>query len=330
MVSSNRPARHIASIMVAILLAIGIVALSACAQPSSSASDTASKANGNTASVGPNETWSVFVYLCGSNLETQAGYATNNIIELQEAATAPNVNFVLETGGANEWWNEVVDANHLERYTVSDGKLFQKDQLPRTSMGDSDTLAEFLTWGVKNYPADHYMLVFWDHGGGSLSGVCQDELDSDTLTLPEIRDGIAAAGVTFDVVGFDTCLMATLETAQLLAPYANFMVASEEVEPACGWAWADWPAWFEEPTGGVAGLGQTICDSYLAKCESYKVASTATLSVIDLSRIGEVASAFEAAARDMASATEKPSPMQRLEQQARNVQAFGHANYLDG
>ena len=329
MAHSNCLSKCIATIVVAVLLALCALALPACAQSASPSSGDTTGAQGAVA-VGPDETWSVFVYMCGSNLESQAGYATRNIIELQEAATSPNVNFVIETGGANEWWNEAVDARYLGRYTVSGGKLFLQDQVPRSSMGDPDTLADFLAWGVENYPADHYMLVFWDHGGGSLSGVCLDEGDHDTLTLPEIRDGIAAAGVTFDIVGFDTCLMATLETAQLLAPYAHYMVASEEVEPACGWAWADWPAWFEEPTGDVVGLGQAICDSYLAKCESYRVASTATLSVVDLSCIDEVAGAFEMASRDMASATEKPGSMQRLEQQARSVQAFGHANYLEG
>ena len=334
MTCGKRVLRAIASIIAATAL-VSLVSLIACSSGASGTAVSASAPSGAASAdaekaVGANETWSVFIYMCGSNLETQAGYATDNLVELQGAATAKNVNFVMETGGANEWWNNVVSADYIERYTVSDGKLFQQEQLPRTSMGNSDTLADFLAWGVKNYPADHYMLVFWDHGGGSLSGVCQDELDYDTLTLPEIRDGIAAANVTFDVVGFDTCLMATLENAQLLAPYADYMVASEEVEPACGWAWAEWPAWFEKPTGGVAGLGQVICDSYLEKCQANKVASTATLSVVDLSRIGDVASAFETAARDMASATEKPSPMQRLEQQARNVQAFGHANYLEG
>ena len=315
-----------------IITALTLCLLVACSSGGSGQAVSANGPGGGNANkaIGPNDTWTVLVYMCGSNLESQAGYATNNIVELQEADFPKSTTFVLETGGANEWQNDLVDPSKIQRYEVHDGKLFLQDEQPRTSKGNADTFADFLTWGVKNYPADHYMLVFWDHGGGSLAGVCQDELDGDALSLPELQSGIANAGVTFDVVGFDTCLMATLETAQMLAPYADYMVASEEVEPACGWAWKEWAAWFSNPTGNVAGLGQTICDAYLAKCEDNGVASTATLSTVDLSQIAAVSSAFETAATDMAKATEKPADMQRLVNAAGDVKAFGHANYIEG
>ncbi|MCR5235609.1 MAG: hypothetical protein K6E34_00220 [Lachnospiraceae bacterium] len=35
----------------------------------------------------------------------------------------------------------------------------------------------------------------------------------------------------FDFIGFDACLMATVETAYMLSPYADYMIASEEFEP---------------------------------------------------------------------------------------------------
>jgi hypothetical protein len=33
-------------------------------------------------------------------------------------------------------------------------------------MGDPKVLQDFVTWGVTNYPADHYLLVLWNHGAG--------------------------------------------------------------------------------------------------------------------------------------------------------------------
>lgn len=38
-----------------------------------------------------------------------------------------------------------------------------------------------------------------------------------------------------DMIGLDACCMATLETALVLSPYADYMVASQEMEPSCGW-----------------------------------------------------------------------------------------------
>ena len=275
--------------------------------------------------------WTVLVYLCGSNLETSGGYATHNLKELVEAEVPENVTFAIQTGGANGWRNDWVDADALQRFTVDGGELVLCDEQPRASMGSTSTFADFLSWGTSTYPADHYVLVFWDHGGGSLSGVCLDELDGDTLTLPEIREGLESTDVTFDVVGFDTCLMATLETAEVLAPHARYLVASEELEPAEGWAWDAWPAWFATAEGeDAAGLGVCICDTYMQRCEANGVADAATMSVVDLSRMGEVTDAFEAAAEDMAFSTEQPVEMQRLVQDARDVESFGHASYIEG
>ena len=331
-VSTRR--KRAVSLVVAFMLLLCALAIVACS-PASTILGTANKSgsSGVTPSaktVKKNDTWTVLVYMCGSNLESQAGYASDNIKEMQKASIPENVHFVMETGGSNQWQNEVISPDNLERYEISGGMLYKVDSQPRTSMADQETFSDFLKWGVKNYPADHYMLVFWDHGGGSLSGVCQDELDKDNLTLPELTAGIAEAGVTFDVIGFDTCLMATLETAQMLSPYANYMVASEEVEPACGWAWQEWPGWFNEPSESAADLGKTICDTYFAKCTDKKVADTVTLSVVDLSKIDAVASTFETASRDLAADTEKPGQLQRIIIYGGDSKSFGHADYVTG
>lgn len=58
-------------------------------------------------------------------------------------------------------------------------------------MGAQNTLEDYLTWATSTYPADHYMLIFWNHGGGSTSGVCFDETaDYDGLTIHEINDAL--------------------------------------------------------------------------------------------------------------------------------------------
>ncbi len=48
-------------------------------------------------------------------------------------------------------------------------------------------MAAFLEFCSTNYPADHTMVLFWNHGGGSVSGVAFDELfNYDSLTLVEM------------------------------------------------------------------------------------------------------------------------------------------------
>lgn len=58
--------------------------------------------------MGEDGTWTVFVYICGSDLESEYGCATSDISEMLDASTGSDVRFVIQTGGANEWQNEVV------------------------------------------------------------------------------------------------------------------------------------------------------------------------------------------------------------------------------
>ena len=63
------------------------------------------------------------------------------------------------------------------------------DQQPLANMGESETLADFLSFCEENYPAEHTAVIFWNHGGGSVQGVAFDEnYGYDSLTLAELRE----------------------------------------------------------------------------------------------------------------------------------------------
>ncbi len=277
------------------------------------------------------DSWTVLVYMCGSDLESQYGAATKNIEELLAVELPANAHVLLETGGAKSWRNELVDPTQLGRYVVENGDLSLIEHVGTAPMSNAGTLADFVSWGVKAYPADHFMLVFWDHGGGSLTGVCLDEQRGGSLTLPEIDEALTKAGTRMDVVGFDTCLMATLENAQMLARHADYLVASEETEPGGGWAWDAWPRWFKETEdGNPAGLGACIVDSYIEKCAVAGVSEEATLSVVNLTKTTPLADAFYRASEGMARSTERAGTLQKMSYAGRDAQSFGFASYLDG
>ena len=173
------------------------------------------------------DSWTIFVYLCGSDLESDAALGTNNMQEMIDASSVSNVRFVVQTGGAIDWYNGA-SANEIDRFEIVRGVSSIVDRKPLASMGDSETLADFLRWGLAAYPSAHVGLVLWDHGSGSINGVCFDELaDDDSLSLRDIDNalnsfqGVLPGG--FDFVGFDACLMGTVETASMLAPYAKYM-----------------------------------------------------------------------------------------------------------
>ena len=196
--------------------------------------------------MGDKDTWTVFVYLCGSDLESRiffgGGMASDDIEEMCKASASDNVRFVIETGGCSYWHDDNIDSDFLGRYVVENGKLKKAGEVRQASMGKTSTLTGFLKWGIKKYPAEKMGVIFWDHGGGSLSGVCFDELeDNDSLGLREIDAAflsLADSGELtdkFEFIGFDACLMGTVEAANILASYSDYMFGSEESEPGSGW-----------------------------------------------------------------------------------------------
>lgn len=237
------------------------------------------------------ETWAIYWYLCGTDLETEGGAATNDLLEMLDVDLPDNVTVVIQTGGTEEWQNNFIDSEANYRLVYDSEDLYIVGEEPVYSMGHSLVLSDFITFCLENYPADHTMLLLWDHGGGSGGGICYDELfDFDGLTLDEL--GLAlftACGPTdykFDIIGFDACLMATADVAGRVMNYADYMVASQETEPGIGWSYDKWlGALADDPEMDALDLAVTICDSYYEGCEDYGLEDDATLSVLDLSKM---------------------------------------------
>lgn len=218
--------------------------------------------------MGEDGTWTILVWLCGTDLESGSGFATGDIEEMLEASTGSNVRFVLQTGGTYTWQNSVMDSSGFQRYVISDGEIELCDEQPAASMGSAKPLADFIKWGVQSFPAAKVGLIFWDHGGGSISGVCFDEqYGYDSLSLTEIDSALSAASTAmtdkFEFIGFDACLMGTVETANVLATYSRYMYGSEETEPGYGWDYAAIGDFLgEDPYADGAALGKVVCDSF--------------------------------------------------------------------
>lgn len=241
------------------------------------------------------QSWLILWYLCGSDLESQHGAATADIAEILEAKIPDNVKIVIQTGGSNQWQNEVVKSNKIGRYLVENGDITLLEELPDASMGDPSTLESFVKFGLDKYPTDRKMFIFWNHGAGSAGGVSFDERhDMDSLTLDEISQSFANLAaqnypVKFDIMGFDACLMATLDTAVNLIDYGNYMVASQAVEPGLGWSYTDWLNTLSKNTNiSSLDLSKAIVDSYSAGIENGGEGGTQTLSVINLQKIKPV------------------------------------------
>ena len=149
------------------------------------------------------------------------------------------------------------------------------EDLGEVDMSDSQSLYDFMIWGIQSYPSEHYVLILSDHGMGWLGGWTDPEPYYGEMSLSDI-DGALSAVLTdtgigqLELLGFDACLMAQLETLSMAAPFARYAVASEETEPSVGWAYAAFLGELtSNPSMSGADLAVSIVDSYIT--DDYRI-----------------------------------------------------------
>ena len=226
------------------------------------------------------------VYMCGTDLESRSGMASNDLAEMAAAKYGDNVNILVYTGGCNQWKTGGISNSVNQIYQVKDGglKLLVENDGDK-AMTDPATLSSFIKWCGANYPANRNELIFWDHGGGSVSGFGYDEKkkNSGSMSLSGIQKALKDGGMTFDFIGFDACLMATAETALMLEPFGDYLLASEETEPGIGWYYTNWLTKLGGDTSmPTLELAKNIIDDFTNACASRCRGQKTTLSIIDL------------------------------------------------
>lgn len=245
--------------------------------------------------------WTILMYICGSNLESQGGFATTDISEMLYVKNQPdNINLVIETGGASIN-NKYFSSRLLNRYHIYQNTMVLDEQLTTASMGKASTLQSFMEWGIEEYPAEQYGFIFWNHGG-AMRGVCSDELfGGDSLSNSEVNAAFnntfnnLGLDSKFEFIGYDACLMSVQDVADFNSKYCKYMVCSEESEYASGW---DYTSWIDDlyayaPTVTIL---KAICDGFVGGAAYY---SNQTLAVLDLCKMEEYRTAFEEFAAQM-------------------------------
>lgn len=234
----------------------------------------------------------VLVYMDGSDLERDYGAAAEDLREMEEAIRdagmdSETLNVVVEAGGAGEWQYDAMRGTEYGRFCLSEKGVKDKEELEVRNMSRADTLADFINYGIQSYPAEHYGLVLWNHGAGQIEGFGSDDnFDSASMSLESIKEALEASDrkESFDFISLDACLMGNLEIVSVLEGKADYIIASEELEPQNGYDYA----WLEvigrEEREQSPRIGRAVGEAMLASYEAsyaendYKV----TLSLIDV------------------------------------------------
>ena len=232
----------------------------------------------------------IMVYMCGTDLESRSAMASRDLQEMLNATlNNPNLRLLIYTGGCRRWQNNIVSNQTNQIYVVYNGQLScLENNVGSKPMVDPATLTEFIRYCAQVSPANRYDLIFWDHGGGSESGYGYDEKYSTmgAMSLAGINKALYDAGVTFDFIGFDACLMATVENALVVGQYADYLIGSEETEPGVGWYYTDWLTSLAADTSmPTLQIGRQIADSFTNACATTCYGQDTTLSVVDLAEL---------------------------------------------
>lgn len=235
------------------------------------------------------DTVTVMIYMNGSDLESDDQEATTDLTEMIRAGSSDQVHVVVQTMGTKSWSKKYkIASNRSQRYEITDGglKLLQ-DDLGQLDCTTSQTLGDFVKWSAATYPADRYILMFWDHGGGPVYGFGYDQWNDDEyacLSVDEMQEGLRNAGVYFDFIGMDCCIMSTLETCCALYDYCDYMILSEDFESGLGWSYTGWlKELYRNPSISTVTLGKKICDDFIKANETESDGDESILALIDQS-----------------------------------------------
>ena len=246
--------------------------------------------------------WTVLVYMASdNNLESAA---LNNLRDIAHVGSSARIKIVAQVDriSSPESWDDITAGNWTgtNRFLIQPGMepdaAAAVECMGELNTGDPATLSDFITWGMTNYPARHYALILWSHGGAWQGLASDDSSGGDSLTLPELGAALATSRARtgyakLDLIGFDACLMAQLDVLQAIAPYARVAVASAEIEPAQGWAWAAWlGALAANPGQDAAAIAGVIVDSYIS---AYQSTADVTLAAFDLAEVGHISAGLD-------------------------------------
>ena len=259
--------------------------------------------------------WTVLTYIAGDN--TLEPFIQGDL-DAMKAGANDNANILAFVSthrqGQSKFSQQlIVTPNGINQ----DGpNLFNLDS------GNPATAIQACSWAVTNFESNNFAFIFWNHGSGPLNrfrilgntikqwntwankatrllmkevyinnlserGVCYDDTTNNYFTDLDVQTILnflnKKLGKKIDIVAFDACLMAGIEIASTVKPYANYLVSSQQTIPGIGFDYK----------GIFASLNQKVLqpsDFAVAMVKAYdtlyqRTKEDYTLSAIDLSKI---------------------------------------------
>jgi len=257
--------------------------------------------------------WTVGCYFAADN---GLDYAVlDDMEELTRVGSTPSVAVVIQVDRLGK----------AERYLVQKDSLVLLQELGNVNSGDPKTLQEFGNWLGMYFPAEHYLLVIWDHGNGwEKKGICYEGSNFISIAGGEFREVIksirSSLNRNIDILLLDACLMQMVEVASEIYPFVDFMVGSEQLVPTFGFPYDRILSTLtSDPFINRAALSDSIASSYILYCKEEGIdAQASSMKLISFTNLLQ-------SIKDL-TAVLKSNPQNSLVKEARDsVQTFNFA-----
>lgn len=277
--------------------------------------------------------WTFLTFLNGHNNLDRFG--TMNMNQMKSVGSSDQVNVVVQWASSSR--------QTTQRVFVHQGNLEVVQDMPRVDMGDYRQLVEFVRWGAQNYPAKHYFVNVWNHGGGwhqilvkggfQANDISWDDFSGHHITTEQLGQAMAEIqniiGHKVDIYGSDACLMAMAEVATEMADSVEIFAGSQETEPGAGWPYTEFlRRWIAAPESTPAQVGAFLSEEYL---KSYTGGSngrqSVTFSILDLGQLPALWRSFSTLANQLSNLP--ASTISQVKTLASGTQKFAYSDYKD-
>ena len=287
--------------------------------------------------------WTVLVFMSAdNNLNSVAAVNLEQMrratLEAPGGAAASRIVVLLD--GNRDGDTGVLTLRQGETVRLDSGDTFLGDRT-ELNMSEGDVLRDFGAWAVGRYPARHYALVLWDHGSGWKGAPSPKGFSNDVTSNPGDKEteifistgeygaaleGIAsAAGARLDLVAFDACLMGMYEVALATAPYASYLLASEERIPSGGYDYRKFlGGLFARDSASALEWAGAFPAAYIGISEYHY-----TLALTDLSKMAPLAQALDGLGLSLADEAASEAGAARLAEVRDGTLAFNTPSHLD-
>lgn len=290
--------------------------------------------------------WTLLVFLNGNN--DLDSYGAMNINQMERVGSTEDLNVVVQWASYSRHKTERLYVTQ-DQDSENVSSVVLEDLGRSVDMGDWKSLVEFVRWGVKKFPARHYMIDIWDHGSGwhsiksksnrrtlsqiSPMDISWDDFTGNSITTAQLGKAMKEAaeliGHPVDLYASDACLMAMIEVAQEMVGSVSVFAGSEEVEDGPGWPYDDiLRRWVQKPHASASEVATFLTEEFVKSYDGGQYGhGDATYSAFDLEKMGALNTSLRRLGQQVIDLDSKGKA--QVVRAAESSQKFTYADYVD-